>query len=825
VSEPQDHDSFLRSGGALRGAIGRELSEELDLRVSWPGGTRIGQYAIVREIGRGGMGTVYLAERADGQFQQQVALKVLRPGLETGDVVRRFAQERQILAALHHPAIAQLYDGGLTENGHPYFVMEPVDGAPIDVWCDRRGSTIEERLRLFVKVGEAVQHAHGKLVVHRDLKPGNILVTLEGEVKLLDFGIAKLMEPGLGVEALPSTRTTTRVLTPEYASPEQVRGEEVTTASDIYQLGLLLYELLTGLRAHRVEERTLGALERAICHTLPAPPSAALATVAQDVPLRTEPWTPESAGRMRSTTRDRLRKRLAGDLDTIVLMALRKEPERRYATAEQMVEDVRRHLAGLPVRARKDTLGYRAGKFARRHRSALAAATAVLLLVAGLVAFYTARLTKERDRARLAAAKAERMSELLTGLFTGADPYKTRDKEALSVRGLLDAGAFRVQNELQSQPELKAEMLTVLGRTYQRLGVHDKAQPLLEEALALGRSTLGPEHASVAQTLNDLGVLHREKGDAKAAEPLLAQSLALRRQLLGAEHPDVAVTLVELGRVYSSLSSPERAEPLFREALALRRKVLGEEHRETSTSLSDLALLMWERGDLEGAEPLFRQSLAISRKVLAADHPNVASGLNNLALVVQERGDLQGAESMFREALAIRRQTQGPGHATVAGTLNNLGHALRQQGKYEEADRAQQEALAIARAALGEEHPSMAMYLVNLCRIHLARGRAADAEPLLRKALEMRRRTLREDDWRIAVTKSLLGASLTALRRYAEAEPLLKEAHGVLAPLRATPGHKGREARDAQSRLLALYQAWGRPEPAVAYVDGTTPAR
>jgi serine/threonine protein kinase len=377
MNKQPDWESFLRSGGALRGRLGRDFSDELEARGTWPPGKRIGRYAVVREIGRGGMGAVYLAERADGHFQRQVAIKVLKAGRKTEEVLRRFTRERQILASLQHPAIARLYDGGITDDGQPYFVMEHVDGAPIDAYCDQRQSTVEERLGLFVKVGEAVQHAHDNLVVHRDLKPSNILVTGQGEVKLLDFGIAKLMEPGQGVKAAPSARTTARLFTPGYASPEQIRGEPVTTASDTYQLGLLLYELLTGRRVHRMDERTLGALGQAICDTLPAAPSAALTVASRDSASSSETWTADKAGQLRRTTRERLRKRLAGDLDTIVLMALRREPERRYATAEQMVDDVRRHLAGLPVRARPDTLRYRAGKFVRRHTHALAAAAAV----------------------------------------------------------------------------------------------------------------------------------------------------------------------------------------------------------------------------------------------------------------------------------------------------------------------------------------------------------------------------------------------------------------------------------------------------------------
>jgi serine/threonine protein kinase/Tfp pilus assembly protein PilF len=803
-------DSFLPSGGALRGRLWEQLSAEVDLRSALPPGSRLGSYAVVKEIGRGGMGAVYLAERADGQFQQTVALKVLKPGMETEEVLRRFAQERQILASLQHASIARLYDGGVTDDGRPYLVMEHVLGLPIDAFCDQRQLPVEERLELFVKVGEAVQQAHRGLVVHRDLKPTNILVTASSEVKLLDFGIAKLIDPGAGLETVSATRTTARVMTPEYASPEQVRGEAVTTASDIYQLGLLLYELLTGLRARRLRDRSLAELERAVSNTLPTSPSAALrAGVAVD-DAGNGAWSPVTAGRLRRTSPERLRKRLRGDLDMIVLKALRQEPERRYATVERMVEDVRRHLAGLPIRARPDTLAYRTGKFVRRHGRGVAAAGVAALVIVALVSFYTFRLAAERDRARREADKAARVSELLTSLFTGADPYGDREKGEPTLRGLLDAGVERTRQELAGQPETQAELFTVLGRVYERLGLHDKARPLLEDALAIGRRSAGA--GRLAQSLNDLGVLRRNQGDWRGAAALLDEALAMRRRLFGNEHQDVAVTLVELARVYDDQGSSERAETLHREALAIRRKVLGGEHRETATSLNDLGVLLWERGDLEGAEPLLRQSHAINKKALGPEHANVASNLGNLALLLEDKGEHAAAEALFREALALDRRTLGEKHPSTVIVLNNLAHPLREQGKYAEATASLEEALRITRSTLGHEHPRVATFLANLARVHLARRRPSAAEPLLRQALRMRRRGLPESDWRVGVTKSLLGAALTGLSRYPEAERLLIEAHATLAPLEGAGGHKGREARAAAVHLAALYEAWGRPQ-------------
>ena len=773
-------------------------------------GLAIGAYTLRSLMGQGGMGSVWLAERNDGRFEGLAAVKLLNASLIGQAGEERFRREGHILARLRHPHIAHLIDAGITPLGQPYLVLEHVDGQHIDRYCDAGNLGVEARIRVFLDVLAAVAHAHANLIVHRDLKPSNVLVGTDGQVKLLDFGIAKLLEPDDPSGAATAlTREGGAVLTPEYASPEQVTGGQVTTATDVYALGVLLYVLLGGRHPGGNGRRSPADLLKAIVDTEPQRLSDAVA------PTRSQaPETVADNAAKRATTPDRLRRLLRGDLDTIVAKALKKDPQERYTQVGVLADDLRRYLDHQPISARPDTLAYRTAKFVRRHTRGIAATGTVVLLLAGLVGFYTARLAAERDRARLQAEKASKVSELLTELLTGADPYRTGETREPTVRALLDSGAQRIQKELAGQPELQAEMLTVMGRVYQRLGVHDKAQPLLEEALGIGRRVVGPEHERVAQSLNDLGVLLREKGDYAAASPMLEEALGMRRRLLGEEHEDVAVTLVELGRVYSDQGLGGRAEPLFREALTIRRKVFGEEHSETATSLSDLALLLWQRGDLGGAEALFRQCLATSRKVLGADHPDVGTALSNLALVSEDRGNHAEAESLFREALAIRRKTLGERHPGVATTLNNLAHPLREQGKYDQAASLLHEALRIARPALGDEHPLVAMYMVNLARVHLAQGNARAAEPLLQQALRVRRRAYPENDWRIGATKSLLGASLTALGRYAEAEPLLVDAQGVLKHI---PGPQGREAKATLTRLVALYEAWGRPEKAAAY--------
>ena len=737
-------------------------------------GQAVGNYTLGSLIGQGGMGSVWRATRSDGRFEGVAAVKLLNASLVGRSGEARFKREAEFLARLAHPHIAHLVDAGVSPWGQPYLVLEHVEGTTIDRYAAECRLGTDARIRLFLDVLSAVAHAHANLIVHRDLKPSNVLVSRGGAVKLLDFGIATLLESESAPrDATMLTREGGWALTPEYAAPEQVTGGAITTATDVYALGVLLYVLLAGRHPAGPATRSPADLVRAIVDA--EPPRLSAAGVA-------------GAGI---------------DLDVIVAKALKKDPRERYASVTAFADDLRRYLTNQPISARPDTLAYRSAKFARRHARALSAAAATLVLLAGLVAFYTTRLAAERDRARFEAEKATKMSELLTGLLTGADPFGSRQREP-TVRDVLDAGAGRVKAELAGQPELQAEMLTVIGRTYQRLGVRDRAQPLLEEALALGRSALGAEHVRVAQSLNDLGVLVAAGGDFTGAARLLDEALVMRRRLLGPRDKDVAVTLVELGRAHMDQGALDRAEPLFREALEIRRAALGNEHRETATSLSDLGLLLRLKGDLAAAEAQFRESLAINRKALGDRHPNLGASLSNLALVLLDRGDDAGAEALLRESLAVQQATLGDAHPRIANVLNNLGHALREQGKFAEAAASYEEALRIARPQLGEDHPTIAMYTINFARVHLARGDAARAEPLLRRGLEVRRRAYSETDWRVAAAKGQLGAALVALRRFDEAEPLLLQARAALKDI---PGPQGRELHAVVSSLAELQKA------------------
>jgi serine/threonine protein kinase/tetratricopeptide (TPR) repeat protein len=739
-------------------------------------GLAVGPYELTEPIGQGGMGSVWRAARNDGRFEGTVAVKLLNTELVGQAGNERFTREGHILARLTHPNIARLLDAGVAASGQPFLVLELVDGEQIDRYCDSHGYRVDARLNLFLDVLAAVAHAHRNLIVHRDLKPSNVLVTKDGGVKLLDFGIAKLLDAEPGNDTPPVLTRGHGALTPKYAAPEQVYGGVITTATDVYALGVLLYELLSGAHPAGDSDSTAGLMKSI---------------------LETEPPRLSDAAPLHA------RGALRGDVETIVGKAMKKRPDERYASVAEFAEDVRRYLHHQPIGARPDTLRYRTGKFIRRQRGPLAIAALVLLTIGGVVGFYTVQLTRERDRAAVQAQKSARMTELLTSLLRGADPYRTPDGKITepTVRSLLDAGAERVRSELADQPELQAEMFDVIGRTYERMGLHDKSFPLLEEALAIGRRLPGGDPLKLAQSLNDLGVLKRNTGDVSGAEPLLRESLTIRRAQLGANANEVAITLVELARVLNERGRQDEAEPMIREALDIRTRLYGPEHRDTATSQNDLGLLLWRQGKLDEAERLLREHLATSTRLLGEAHPSTASALNNLGLVLNAKGDRPAAEALLRRAAAVDARTAGKNHPNYANALNNLAVVVRDQGRLDEAAALIEESLSIAQPMFGDAHPRVSIYLVTQARIRLLRGELAAAEAAFRQAMELRAKLYAADDWRIGQIKALLGAALAAQHRDAEAKPLLLEAVRLLKDV---PGPQGEDAAFARRQLAAL---------------------
>jgi serine/threonine-protein kinase len=794
----------------LTGPLWRELMDELQLSGASP---RIaGRWRLLEEIGRGGMGTVFRAARDDGEFEQQAAVKLLSPDLESEAVLRRFARERQILAALDHPGIARLLDGGRTDSSQPYFVMELVDGQPIDRDCDVRRLTIRERLGLMLQVCRAVDHAHRNLVVHLDLKPSNILVTADGRVKLLDFGIAKLLAGDGAAVGEPLTRTLARPLTPEYASPEQILNHPVGVASDVYQLGVLLYRLLTGRPPYRLTGHSAREIERVVCEL--EPPRASSVVGKGELG--------EEAGAVaarRGTTPAKLARQLRGDLETIVAKALRKEPDRRFLSVAELAADLESHLDGRPVGARPDTLTYRAGKFVVRHRLAVTAAAVIVALLAAYavtVTFQARALSRERDRARAEAAKAEHVKALILRLFEGADPREAAGHE-LTARELLDRGWTGIEGELADQPEVRVELMATVGDIHRELGLYSQADHLLTSALETARALVPGGGVMLAEVLRRTGRLRLETGEYGEAEDLLREALALYRQQPQDMRSEIGATLAHLGWTFYDRGDDTRAEALFRESLAIRRERFGNEHRDVAASLAEVGMVVRNRGEYAAAEPLLRQALDLRRRLLPESHPALADSLSSLATVKRNLGDLDAAEALYREALDLMIRTRGDAHAYVATVTSNLARVLQLRGALKEAEQLLRRALTIRREALGERHPLVAMNLndlgrllydagaldraealydealnaypanhpwrsatvFNLGRVYETRGDYRSAERMYRQALAEQRVQYGEDHERVGVDLNQLGIVLYLQKRPAEAESHLRQAIAV----------------------------------------------
>ncbi len=817
-----------RIESAVSGVLER-LVDEKNASERVPDRARIGPYRVVGELGEGGLARVYLAERSDRQFQMRVAIKVVKRGMATRDIRRRLRQERQILASLDHPNIAHLLDGGTSDDGLPYFVMEHIEGEPIDIYCDRRTMSTRARVELFRTVCAAVHCAHQSLVIHRDLKPSNILVTAEGVPKLLDFGIAKLLDDERAPHNLARTVTGLRLLTPEYASPEQVLGRPLTTATDVYSLGVMLYRLLTGHRPYRFHNDRPGEIERVICETEPEKPSTAVGQTHEETAAGGDrlPSTPEDLSRLRDDHPERLRRRLAGDLDNIVLMAMRKEPQRRYVSVDQLSQDLERYLESRPVAARRDTLRYRAEKFVRRHRGpVLAVALALLALLGGIMAVTRQAHIARRERARAEeslavartqSARAEQISGFLVDLFRISDPGEARGNR-VTAREILDDGAARIRHGLGGQPLDRAWLMDTMGQVYRNLGLFDRAlelqretleirrrklpegdpelarsldrvagilfdrgdfdpaQRLVEQALAMQRRHLGENHPGVATSLSSLAAVRFAKDDFEGAESLCRKALVIRREHFGEGSPEVAETLDDLGEMHFHERRLDSAEELFRQAYERRRQHFGEGHPEVAVSLNNIAATFDARGDYETAARLFREVLELRRGIYGEVHPDVAQSLNNLAIALQGLGRHRETVPLLREAMAINQERLGSDHPRIAANLTNLASSLQALGDFDAAGELFGRALQLKRATLGEDHLGVALVLFKLARMHDAAGRPAAAEPLLAETLRIQRAVLEAGDHRIAFPLLLSGRILHQRGDHRSAEPLLREA-------------------------------------------------
>ncbi|HEX6047811.1 MAG TPA: serine/threonine-protein kinase [Gemmatimonadaceae bacterium] len=792
--------------GAIAAALIAE-SREAESRLAADSfvGRRIGAYLIDRELGRGGMSRVFLAERADGHFTHQVALKLLRPGLDSDRDLERLRAERQILATLNHPNIARLFDGGVTEEGLPYLVMEYIDGQPLDRYCRERRLSVKQRLQLFRTVVEATEYAHRNMVVHRDLKPSNILVTADGTVKLLDFGLAKLLEPDARV-ATPMTRAGHGWMTPEYAAPEQIRGEPVNTVTDVYQLGVVLYELLTG-RLPFADHSSLFELQTAILDKEPEPPSAAVLRV-RAAAAPNESGTAREGGDL-ARTRSRA---LRGDLDAIVMKALHKEPDRRYASAAAFREDLGLHLAGRAVRARPDSAGYRLRKFVRRHRGGVtvAAALTVGVVVASI------REYRLRSIAEAETRTARAVEQYLLTVFGAADPFLPTDSSTSqsTARELLDRGVARLDTALAGQPEVRPRLRTALGRVYANVGLYDQAAAQLELALSEQRALTGVRHPAAVATLDELGVVRHLQGRMEDADSLLSVALGLRRALLGSRDSSTASTMEHLAEVRMDRDDYDGAEKLAREAVAVRRALHGDAALPTAVSEQLLAELLERRGANEEATALYRRALATHESLVGLNHPLVAQTMFVLALAERRLGRIAVAESLYRRTLTIQQRTLGEDHPLVASTLNGLADLLQKATpRIEEAESLLRQALAINRRRLGEQHPEVSTNLGNLAVIVRDRGEYDEAEQLLRQALAIDQTTFGPEHTYVAYDLNELAVVLRLRGKPDSAASILRRVLALTSRL-AGAGHRNTIA--VKVNLGRALRESGRYDEAVA---------
>ncbi len=723
-------------------------------------GDAIGPYVLIERVGSGGMGSVWRCTRKDGAAEEEYAIKFVRRGLDTATVLKRFALERATLASLRHPNIACLVDGGLTANDRPYLVMDFVHGQRIDHWCDARKLRTEERLTLFRVVCEAVHFAHKSLVVHRDLKPENILVTEHGVPILLDFGVAKVLDSGAGATV---TQGTAGPLTPQYASPEQLHGESVSTASDVYSLGVILYDLLSGHLPYRLHGRGREELWGLIQESNFQKPSQVVTEVdAQKRGMRLEG----------------LRRSLRGDVDTMVLKAMRFEPSRRYDSAGQMSEDLGRFLRGQPVLAQPDTLRYRFGKMVSRNKGVVSALIALIFVT--VFSFYAIarQETIASEEARFAKGEAEslhRVVDLLIGLFESSR-VDGLPPDALSARDLVDRGWMLLEEGGVMEPMVRSTLLLALGRVFTLLGELEKSNSLLEEGVALRRSLYEAPHPEIAEALAALGALRREQGRIKEAETALQEALDMWEATWGLDSLDAASTLNVMGLVMVDAGNLERAHHYFDLALKPRIRELGKNHSSVLSIQGNLAGLAFREGHLEEAEHLLRGILKKLDQSKQSPGLSIASNNNNLGLVLVEKGDLDAAESCFRKALALREHLLDPGHPEIAKTRNNLAFVLFKRGDYQAAAKLFGRAAEEAQSHLARNHPTVATLRLNQARSLLRASKSKEADSLLRDLLKEQRGLLPEGHpllFKILQARALqlldAGATRTAL-------PLLEEA-------------------------------------------------
>lgn len=806
-------------------------------------GSVIDDWKIIRQIGVGGMGTVFLAHRHTTDFQQSAALKLVKKGMDSEAVVQRFQQERKILASLNHKNIAKLLDGGMTQDGRPYFVMEHVDGLPITQYCDQHRLNISQRLNLFRAVCSAVHHAHKNLIVHRDLKPSNIIVTGSGDLKLLDFGIAKLLDDS---ENQQFTRTGMQLHTPAYASPEQLINDPITTASDIYALGILFYELLTGRRPFEIK-RSEQEFRELVLTGQPVKPSDAVTEI---VSITNKTQTAETISQCRSTRVQGLKRTLAGDLDTICMMAMHREADRRYTSASEFASDIQRHLDGLPVSARPDSRVYRLNKFIKRNKASVSIASLAVLSIILITIFYTSQLKLQRDIAIKERQKSEEVVRFVTGLFEYSKPSRRLGQD-ISAKDLLDEGANRIQFELVEQPLVQQTLKQVLGEVYYKLGQEQKALDLLTDALAKQRELLGENHLDVATTKLVLALVHQDRGNYDFAAELLSQALQTKKKLLGELHFDVAEVLSvfaymeqmrggypqaetyfkkgldiseqlsngdnvylakltkQLGGFYRYLDRNSEAEPLLRKALAMQVRIYqGGPHPDINSTKRELAALLRSTGEYQESKRLYLEVIESRTKILGPNHPELGNTWNSYSLLLTRMDDYEGALAANIRFIEILKRAYSEATPSLAAAYFNQASMLRDLDRYSEAIKHYRLASETQDlVGLPEKHVHRAFPIAGIASVYVDQKNYEEATQLYRKVLALRRESLSDDHKTVIDAKNSLGGALTGLKRYKEAEELLLESYQQSLKTR---GSKDGRTQRAMRKLIELYKASGQ---------------
>jgi eukaryotic-like serine/threonine-protein kinase len=782
---------------------------------------RIGDYRIVRKIGSGGSATVYLARTETSGGVVEGALKVLRRDVARPDSRTRFEAERRILESLNHPNIARWIDGGITGEGDLYVVMEYADGLPIDVYCDENRLDIPTRLRLIQNVCKAVHYAHQNLVVHRDIKPDHVFVNSRGDIRLVDFGIAKLLEKekSTTLEETFKTRTDIRVMTPDYASPEQVRGGTITTASDIYSLGVLLYVLLTGRKPYRAGQSSMLEIERIICQTDPVKPSDAVTGMPLPAgnDLSLEVYDRDLTAKNRGIDAQRLKRTLSGDLDRIVLMAMWKEPERRYASCIALSEDIERYLNGKPVHARPPAFQYRASKFLKRNKIPLAAAAiAILSLVGGFIStIWQARQAQEQARqAAIEREKAEQVSAFLVDMFQAGNPTRARG-DTITAAQILEMGTLKA-DELSHQPDIQSHLFHVIGNTYFHLGLYDLARPVLEKALPIRELHFGDTDARVNDTRFLLATVYQIQGDRHRAISLfdaIVEAFQRSPRIINPEQPS---RLINIGHIYNARRNFPLAEELYREAYEINMQLHGKNHIMTATSLRYLGDTVQKQQRFGEAENMYRESLAVFREV-ANDHPEMSYVYEGLAEIELKRGNVEPAIMFLREAIHLETRVQGPEFPPLSVKHQKLGNIYRDHGMPSHAATHYEQAHSRMIAAFGPHHILTGSLLIDMAVLKGHEDDVTAAENFFSEGLGIYRERLSPGNERLGLAYHQYGVFLTGGNRFEEAEKILLESFRIFDERSGTNPYYLIQRSETAASLVSLYENWNRPAEADPY--------